>query len=109
MLLPNAYLAGDMIFFPLIQRLEFKHANRAQTFPMDKWRVISCQIETEPAQRTRGHNQARGAEKNRNKEAPVVKKGLKGEGAAVRAPEAAEERVAARGPTKKILRINKQH
>jgi hypothetical protein len=73
---------------------------------MYKRRILSCQIETEPAQRARGHNQVREAEKGKNKEAPVVEKGLKAEVEAARDPVAAEAWAAARGQANKIPRIN---
>ncbi len=73
--------------------------------PMDKRRILLCQIETEPAQRTRGRNQVRDqdrdAEKGRNKTAPVVEKGLKAAGLAP-GPVAAEAWAAARGQVSKI-------
>ena len=61
----------------------------------------------EQAQRIKDPNQARGPEKGKNKEAPVVEKDLKGEAVAVGAPVAAAERAEARGPENKMLRINK--
>ena len=50
----------------------------------------------EQAQRIKDPNQARGPEKGKNKEAPVVEKELKGEAEAVRAPVAAAEQAEAR-------------
>jgi hypothetical protein len=50
-----------------------------------------------PAQRTKGQNQDKGLEKDKNKEALVVGKGLK---------VAAEAWAGARGPVNKILPIN---
>jgi len=75
--------------------------------PMDKRRILLCQIETVPAQRTRGPNQVRDqdrdAEKGKNKTDPVVEKGQKA--GAVPDPAAAE--VAAREQVTKIARIIK--
>jgi hypothetical protein len=67
---------------------------------------ILCQIETEPAQGTRGSNQDRDQDRESEKEkALVVEKGLRVAAEAVRAP--AEAWAAARGQANKTLRINK--
>jgi hypothetical protein len=78
---------------------------------MDKRRTCSCQTETEPAQGTRDpqlaadqdRGQDRDAEKERNKAAPVVKKGQKAEAV----PDPVTAGVAAREPAIKIARIIK--
>ena len=66
-----------------------------------------CQIETEPAQGTRGSNQDRDQDRGAEKEkALVVEKGLRAE--AVRDPVAAEAWAAARGPAIKMIWINQR-
>lgn len=71
----------------------------------DQKEDISCQIETEPAQGTRGHNQDRDAEKGKNKKVPVVEEGLKT--APVRDLVGAVTLGVPREPVKKIRRKNK--
>ena len=64
-----------------------------------------CQIETEPAQRTRGHNQDRDAGKGKNKKVQAVEEGLKE--VPVRDLVGAATMGAPREPVKKIRRKNK--
>lgn len=69
---------------------------------------VLCQIETEPAQRTRGRNQDREQDREAEKgKALVVEKGLKAAAGLVRDPVAAEAWAVVKGLTNKTLRINK--
>jgi hypothetical protein len=95
---------GNADFFRPIKRPEHNPIIGRAPRPWTKEELL-CQIETEPAQRTRGPNQVgdqdRAAEKGRNKTDPVVEKGQKAE--AVPDPAAAE--VAAREQVIKIARM----
>jgi hypothetical protein len=105
---------ADIGFFAKPSRLDHNHT-AGVNFARGQKEDILCQIETEPAQRTRSRNQGRNQDRDQDRDrergaekgmAPVVEKGLKAAGLAP-GPVAAEAWAAARGQTSKTLRINK--
>jgi len=97
------WMSFRKFFFQAVTKDGTQSTIRARTSPVIKRRNTSCRIETEPAQRIKGHNQDREAEKGKSRKAPAVEKGQKTE--AVREPVAAAE-AAARGSVIMTLRIN---